>query len=128
VNEKEVNILQRRTVKVLTAGQILGGFALGSTLSIGSLLAAALSGSPAWAGSAATFSTLGAAAWAIPMARLANARGRKVSLAAGAGLAIFGAILVITSASIGFQCCFWLCSCLVADQPRVCRPDSQPWI
>jgi MFS family permease len=102
VNEKEVNILQRRTVRVLTAGQILGGFALGSTLSIGSLLAAELSGSPAWAGSAATFSTLGAAAWAIPMARLANALGRKVSLAAGAGLAIFGAILVIASASIGF--------------------------
>jgi MFS family permease len=36
------------------------------------------------------------------MARLANALGRKVSLAAGAGLAIFGAILVIASASIGF--------------------------
>lgn len=102
MNEKEVNILQRRTVKVLTGGQILGGFALGSTLSIGSLLAAALSGSPAWAGSAATFSTLGAAFWAIPMARLANARGRSVSLAAGAGLAILGAILVITSAAIGF--------------------------
>lgn len=102
MNEKEVNILQRRTVRVLTGGQILGGFALGSTLSIGSLLAASLSGSPAWAGAAATFSTLGAASWAIPMARLANARGRKVSLAAGAGLAIFGAILVITSAAIGF--------------------------
>ena len=102
MNEKEVNILQRRTVKVLTSGQILGGFALGSTLSIGSLLAASLSGSPAWAGSAATFSTLGAAAWAIPMARLANARGRRVSLAMGAGLAIIGAALVITSAAIHF--------------------------
>jgi len=102
VDEKQVNILQRRTVRVLTSGQILGGFALGSTLSIGSLLAASLSGSPAWAGSAATFSTLGAAAWAIPLARLANAHGRKVSLAAGAGLAIFGAILVITSAAISF--------------------------
>ena len=102
MNEKEVNILQRRTVRVLTGGQILGGFALGSTLSIGSLLAAALSGSPAWAGSAATFSTLGAAFWAIPMARLANARGRSFSLAAGAGLAILGAILVITAAAIGF--------------------------
>lgn len=101
MNEKDVDILQRRTVKVLTTGQILGGFALGSTLSIGSLLAASLSGSPAWAGSAATFSTLGAAAWAIPMARLANSRGRKVSLATGAGIAILGAVLVIASAAFG---------------------------
>lgn len=102
MNENEVNILQSRTVKVLTTGQILGGFGLGSTLSIGSLLAAELSGSPSWAGAAATFSTLGAASWAIPMARLANAKGRKVSLATGAGIAILGAILVITSAAIGF--------------------------
>jgi MFS family permease len=102
VNENEVNILQRRTVKVLTTGQILGGFALGSTLSIGSLLAAELSGSPAWAGAAATFSTLGAASWAIPLARLANSKGRKVSLATGVGIAILGAVFVITSAAIGF--------------------------
>ena len=102
MDEKQINFLQRKTVRVLTSGQILGGFALGSTLSIGSLLAADLSGTAAWAGSAATFSTLGAATWAMPMARLANARGRRMSLAAGAGLAIIGAILVISSAAIHF--------------------------
>lgn len=102
MDEKQINFLQRKTVKVLTSGQILGGFALGSTLSIGSLLAADLSGSGAWAGAAATFSTLGAATWAIPMARLANARGRRVGLATGAGLAILGAIFVITAAAIHF--------------------------
>ena len=100
MDEKQINFLQRKTVRVLTSGQILGGFALGSTLSIGSLLAAELSGSGAWAGAAATFSTLGAATWAMPLARLANAKGRRVALATGAGLAIFGAILVITSAAI----------------------------
>ena len=98
----ELDILQRKTVKVLTSGQILGGFGLGSTLSIGSLLAADLSGSEAWAGSAATFSTLGAATWAIPLARLAFAKGRRVSLATGAALAISGAMLVITAAAIHF--------------------------
>ena len=95
-----LDFLQKRTIKVLTAGQVLSGFGLGSTLSIGSLLAAHLSGSPAWAGSAATFSTLGAASWAIPLARLAFARGRRVALATGAALAISGAILVITSAMV----------------------------
>jgi MFS family permease len=94
--------LQQRTVRVLTAGQVLSGFALGSTLSIGSLLAQDLSGSAAWAGSAATFSTLGAATWAIPLARLAYARGRKVALASGAAIAITGAALIITAASVRF--------------------------
>lgn len=92
--------LQRRTVGVLTAGQVLSGFGLGSTLSIGSLLAQDLSGSAAWAGAAATFSTLGAATWAIPLARLAYARGRKVALASGATVAIAGATLIITAAGL----------------------------
>ena len=90
--------LQRQTVRTLTAGQVLSGFGLGSTLSIGSLLAQDLSGSQAWAGAAATFSTLGAATWAIPLARLAYARGRRVALASGAALAISGALLIITAA------------------------------
>jgi len=85
---------------VLALGQVLGGFGLGSVLSIGSLLARDLSGSEAWAGSAATFSTLGAAIWAIPLSRLAYARGRRVSLASGAALAITGAMTVIESANL----------------------------
>ena len=91
--------IQRKTIKVLTAGQILSGFGLGSTLSIGALLAEQLSGTPAWSGAAATFSTLGAATWALPLARLANSRGRRPALAAGAALAITGALLVITAAA-----------------------------
>ncbi len=92
--------IQRRTIKVLALGQVLGGFGLGSVLSIGSLLAKDLSGSEAWAGSAATFSTLGSAIWAIPLARLAYGRGRRVSLATGAGFAITGAIAVINAAGL----------------------------
>ncbi len=97
----DIEQIQRRTIRVLALGQVLGGFGLGSVLSIGSLLAKDLSGSEAWAGSAATFSTLGSAIWAIPLARLAYARGRRVSLALGAGFAISGAITVISAA--GFR-------------------------
>ena len=100
MSDNGLDFLQKKTIRVLTAGQVLSGFGLGSTLSIGSLLAAHLSGSPAWAGSAATFSTLGAATWAIPLARLAYARGRRVSLATGAAIAITGAALVITAAAV----------------------------
>lgn len=96
----QIEQIQRRTVRVLALGQVLGGFGLGSVLSIGSLLAKDLSGSEAWAGSAATFSTLGSAIWAIPLARLAYGRGRRVSLATGAGFAITGAIAVINAAGL----------------------------
>ena len=102
MSENGLDFLQKRTVRTLALGQILGGFGLGSTLSIGALLAAQLSGTVAWSGAAATFSTLGAAIWAIPLARLAFARGRRVALALGAALAISGASLVITATAIDF--------------------------
>lgn len=96
----QIAALQRKTIRTLTLGQVLSGFGLGSTLSIGALLAADLSGSEAWSGSAATFSTLGAAFSAIPLARLAFARGRRIALAFGATIAISGALLVITAAGL----------------------------
>ncbi len=86
---------------VLVAGQILGGIGMGATLSLGALLAAALSGSPAWSGMAATMSTLGAAAAAVPLARLAQARGRRVSLSVGALVSAAGAVTAVSSAVIG---------------------------
>ena len=102
MSKEGLDYLQSKTVRTLALGQILGGFGLGSTLSIGALLAADLSGTVAWSGAAATFSTLGAAIWAIPLARLAFARGRRIALALGAFLAITGATLVITAAEIRF--------------------------
>ncbi|HET7414341.1 MAG TPA: MFS transporter, partial [Arthrobacter sp.] len=95
-----VRQLQRRVVKVLVAGQILGGIGLGATLSLGALLAAEISGSNAWSGMAATMSTLGAAMIAVPLARLARSRGRRISLSTGAVAAAFGAILAITAAAL----------------------------
>lgn len=92
--------LQRRVVTVLVGGQILGGIGMGATLSLGSLLAAQLSGSNAWSGMAATMSTLGAALAAVPLARLAQARGRRVSLSTGALIAGAGAVVAITSTAL----------------------------
>ncbi len=92
--------LQKRVVRVLIAGQILGGVGMGATLSLGALLAAELSGSSAWSGMAATMSTLGAALVAVPLARMAQARGRRVSLATGSLTAGTGAILAITAVAV----------------------------
>ncbi|MGY4856490.1 MFS transporter [Cryobacterium sp. AP23] len=91
---------QRTVVGVLVAGQILGGIGMGATLSLGALLAAELSGSSAWSGMAATMSTLGAALVAVPLARLAQARGRRRSLAAGSLVAGLGAALAITAVAV----------------------------
>lgn len=93
---------QRRVLGVLVAGQVLGGIGMGATLSLGALLAAALSGSPAWSGMAATMSTLGAAAAAVPLARLAQAHGRRASLSTGALVSAAGAVTAVGSAVAGF--------------------------
>ena len=91
---------QRHVIRVLVVAQILGGIGAGATLSLGALLAAETSGSSAWSGMAATMATLGAAAAAVPLATLAQRRGRRVSLAAGAVVACCGALLAITAASL----------------------------
>ncbi|MGG5171093.1 MFS transporter [Pseudarthrobacter sp. J1738] len=92
--------LQRRIIAVLIGGQILGGIGMGATLSLGSLLAAQLSGSNAWSGMAATMSTLGAAISAVPLARLAQAHGRRISLSTGAIIAGAGAVTAISAAAL----------------------------
>jgi MFS family permease len=90
--------LQRRVLMALSVGQILGGIGTGATLSLGALLIVQVSGSAAWSGMAATTGTLGAALFAIPLARLARAKGRRFSLTAGAAVATAGGLLVIAAA------------------------------
>ncbi|MEW9870823.1 MFS transporter [Arthrobacter sp. HS15c] len=91
---------QRRIVAALVAGQVLGGIGMGAALSIGSLLAVQVSGSTAWSGMAATMNTLGAALLAIPLARIAAKKGRRVSLSLGTILSGLGAGIAITAASL----------------------------
>ncbi len=66
-------------------------------MSIGSLLAVDLTGSEAWAGSITTVLTLAAAIAALPLARLAESRGRRVGLVTGLVAAMAGALLIIVS-------------------------------
>jgi MFS family permease len=91
--------IQKRTVRVLVAGQILGGLGMGATLSIGAVLATEISNSEAWAGAAATGSTLGAALAAIPLARIANRYGRRVALTGGVIIAALGALVTVGAAA-----------------------------
>jgi MFS family permease len=95
----DVALVQRRTVRVLAAGQVLTGVAFGSTLSLGALLAADLSGQEALSGFATAAVTLGAALTAIPLARLAARRGRRFALSTGNVAALVGIAVVILAAA-----------------------------
>ncbi|MEV7609212.1 MFS transporter [Microbacterium sp. NPDC089320] len=92
--------VQRRTVLVLSTGQVLGGIAFGATVSLGALLAADISGSDALSGLATASVTLGAAVCAIPLARLAATMGRRRALTLGNLFALVGIAVVILAASL----------------------------
>jgi MFS family permease len=95
-----VATIQRRTVGVLAAGQVLGGVAFGATVSLGALLAADLSGQESLSGFATASVTLGAALCAIPLARLAALRGRRLALTLGNLFALVGIAIVLTAAAV----------------------------
>ncbi len=89
---------QRRSVSVLSAGQVLGSLAVAGAVAAGALIAEGVSGSEGAAGLAQTFGVLGAAIMALPLARLALSKGRRVSLAFGYGIGAIGSLIVISGA------------------------------
>lgn len=97
---QQLTQLQVRTVRILATGQVLGAISFGVTVSIGALLAASISENDALSGLAAATLTLGAAVTAMPLAALANRRGRRWSLGLGNGIALLGIAVVISSAAL----------------------------
>ncbi len=87
--------VQRRTVRVLIAGQVLGGIGVGGGISVGGLIAEDVSGSTALSGLVQTAGVLGAAVAALPMARVMAAYGRRPGLVGGHLAALAGTLLVI---------------------------------
>lgn len=101
ITEQGVRKVQRRTVVLLGTAQVFGGIGTGATVSIGSILAVELSGSSAWAGAVATVMTLGAALAALPLAALADRRGRRIGQVAGLSAALAGAVLMVLAVVSG---------------------------
>lgn len=100
LSEAEITGIQRRTVRVLAAGQVLGGIAFGATVSLGALLAADISGEESLSGLATASVTLGASLCAIPLARLAARRGRRRALTLGNLFALVGIAVVLIAAAL----------------------------
>lgn len=94
----ELAVVQRRAVRVLVGSQVLGGVGVASGIAVGGLLAEQVSGSTSLSGLAQTGTVLGAALLALPLARTAEAAGRRAALATGYGLGLAGAVLAVVAA------------------------------
>lgn len=104
--------LQRTTLRVLVASNVLGGVAVASGFAVAGLLAENISGSTSMAGLVATSTTLGAAILAVPLARLARSHGRRVSLTVGYLIATTGALLSIVAAQVDSLALLLVAGCL----------------
>lgn len=91
----ELSGVRRRTIWVLSLGQVLGGIAFGATISLGAVLAGDIARDDALTGLAVAAVTLGAAATAVPLAALARRRGRRPALATGMFIALIGVGVVL---------------------------------
>lgn len=90
----DVGRVQRRVVGTLSVAQMMSGIAVAGSLPAGALIAASLAGEGA-AGLAQTAGVFGAALLALPLARLALTRGRRVALSTGYGVGAAGAAVVV---------------------------------
>lgn len=92
--------LQRRTLRVLLAAQVLAGVGLAAGITVGALLAEDMLGATGWAGLPAALFTAGSAAAAVAIGRVSQASGRRPGLAAGYGVGALGGAAVVVAAAI----------------------------
>ena len=86
---------QRKVIRTLSAAQVLNGVGTSGTVAAGSLLVASISKSESLAGLAQTTTVLGAAIMALPLAKLTQNGGRRLSLMSGYSIGVIGAVLAI---------------------------------
>jgi MFS family permease len=99
--------LQRRTLRVLTVGQIFGAASTGSAITIGAFVVQDILGQDtAWGGIATTSVTLGTAFMAQALSRVMLRRGRRPGLQLGYTVAALGALVAGFGAEQGWLLAF----------------------
>jgi len=96
----ELRTLQRRTLTVVVASQVLGGAGLAAGVTVGALLAQQMLGTDRLAGVPTMLFTLGSALAAFLVGRVTQRAGRRVGLGLGFGAGGLGAIGVVTAAAL----------------------------
>lgn len=100
-DESARTALQRRTLRVVVASQVLGGAGLAAGITVGSLLAAELLGGDGAAGLPIALITLGSGLAAYLIGRLTQRHGRRAGLGAGFLVGGLGAVGVVVGAVTG---------------------------
>lgn len=96
----EKPLRERRNLLVLVFSNLLAGVGVASGAAVGALLAERLGGT-SMAGLAQAVGVLAAAVASVPLATLAQTRGRRWALSLGYALSTVGAVLVVTAAVVG---------------------------
>ena len=90
----DIEAIQRRTLRVLTAGQVVGSAALSAAVTVGAFVIQDILGQETPLGGMATATvTVGTAFMAQVLARLMSVKGRRRGLALGYGLALVGGLI-----------------------------------
>ncbi|MFI2104426.1 MFS transporter [Isoptericola sp. NPDC019693] len=92
--------LQRRTLTVVVASQVLGGAGLAAGVTVGALLAQEMLGTDRLAGVPTMLFTLGSALAAFLVGRLTQRSGRRVGLGLGFAAGGLGAVGVVVAAAL----------------------------
>lgn len=98
-DENERRLLQRRTLRVVVASQVLGGAGLAAGVTVGALLAQQMLGRDSLVGAPMALFTLGSALAAFLVGRLTQRWGRRTGLSLGFGAGGLGAIGVVGAAA-----------------------------
>ena len=90
----DVPSIQRRTLRVLTAGQVVGSAALSAAVTVGAFVIQDILGQETPLGGMATATvTVGTALMAQVLSRIMSVKGRRPGLAMGYGLALIGGLI-----------------------------------
>jgi MFS family permease len=91
----EIYSHQKNVIRSLSTTQVLAGIGTSGTVAAGSLLVSSISHSESLAGLAQTTTVLGAAFMALPLSKLTQRGGRRLSLMSGYSIGVMGSILAI---------------------------------
>lgn len=98
----------RRNQWSLSLAQLFSGIGIATGFAVGGILAERLTGRTELAGFAQTASILGAGILAVPLARLAARHSRRLALGCGYGIAMGGAVLIVTAILSSHDIVFFL--------------------
>ncbi|WP_209305851.1 MFS transporter [Mycobacterium sp. PS03-16] len=97
----DIDAVQRRTLRVLVAAQILSGAGLAAGITVGALLAQDMLDSTGLAGLPSALFTIGSAAAAAAVGQLSQRLGRRAGLAAGYVTGALGSVGIVLAAVLG---------------------------